>query len=82
MGIAEQMGRILQRTSVSTNIKERLDFSCAMFDHNGGLVANAPHIPVHLGAMQEAVKYQIEYSRKCPLKNGDVLLANHPAYGG
>ena len=55
MSIAEQMGRILQRTSISTNIKERLDFSCAMFDYNGGLVANAPHIPVHLGAMQEAV---------------------------
>jgi 5-oxoprolinase (ATP-hydrolysing) len=45
MSIAEQMGRILQRTSVSTNIKERLDYSCAMFDSNGGLVANAPHIP-------------------------------------
>ena len=49
MSIAEQMGRILQRTSVSTNIKERLDYSCAMFDSTGGLVANAPHIPVHLG---------------------------------
>ncbi len=48
MSIAEQMGRILQRTSVSTNIKERLDYSCAMFDSNGGLVANAPHIPGYL----------------------------------
>ena len=82
MSIAEQMGRILQRTSVSTNIKERLDFSCAMFDSNGGLVANAPHIPVHLGAMQEAVKYQIEFSKQSPIKNGDVILSNHPACGG
>jgi Hydantoinase B/oxoprolinase len=48
-----------QRTSISVNIKERLDFSCALFDSNGGLVANAPHLPVHLGAMQEAVKYQV-----------------------
>lgn len=83
MSIAEQMGRILQRTSISTNIKERLDFSCAMFDFNGGLVANAPHIPVHLGAMQEAVKYQIEYCLKNePLVRGDVILVNHPSCGG
>jgi 5-oxoprolinase (ATP-hydrolysing) len=54
MGIAEQMGRTLQRTSISVNIKERLDFSCALFDAEGGLVANAPHLPVHLGAMSEA----------------------------
>lgn len=74
----------MQRTSVSTNIKERLDYSCAMFDSNGGLVANAPHIPVHLGAMQEAVKFQIELAEreKNPLKNGDVLLSNHPQCGG
>ena len=52
MSIAEQMGRVLQKTAISTNIKERLDFSCAMFGPDGGLVANAPHIPVHLGAMQ------------------------------
>ena len=57
MGIAEQMGRTLQRTSISVNIKERLDFSCALFDAEGGLVANAPHLPVHLGAMSEAVRY-------------------------
>lgn len=50
--------RILQRTSISTNIKERLDFSCALFGPDGGLVSNAPHIPVHLGAMQETVQYQ------------------------
>ena len=54
--------RILQRTSVSTNIKERLDFSCALFGPDGGLVSNAPHIPVHLGAMQEAVQYQVRYN--------------------
>uniref|UniRef100_A0A8C7ML49 5-oxoprolinase, ATP-hydrolysing n=1 Tax=Oncorhynchus kisutch TaxID=8019 RepID=A0A8C7ML49_ONCKI len=59
MSIAEQMGRVLQRTSISTNIKERLDFSCALFGPDGGLVSNAPHIPVHLGAMQETVQYQV-----------------------
>lgn len=79
MSIAEQMGRILQRTAVSTNIKERLDYSCAMFDSQGHLVANAPHIPVHLGAMQEAVKYQI---RNTTIKRGDVILSNHPGCGG
>lgn len=55
----EQMGRVLQRTSISTNIKERLDFSCAVFGPDGGLVSNAPHIPVHLGAMQETVQFQV-----------------------
>uniref|UniRef100_A0A671QP07 5-oxoprolinase-like n=1 Tax=Sinocyclocheilus anshuiensis TaxID=1608454 RepID=A0A671QP07_9TELE len=59
MSIAEQMGRVLQRTSISTNIKERLDFSCAVFGPDGGLVSNAPHIPVHLGAMQETVQFQV-----------------------
>lgn len=54
------MGRVLQRTSISTNIKERLDFSCAVFGPDGGLVSNAPHIPVHLGAMQETVQYQVQ----------------------
>jgi len=58
-GIAEQMGRTLARTSVSVNIKERLDFSCALFGPDGGLVANAPHLPVHLGAMQQAVRFQV-----------------------
>ncbi len=58
MGIAEQMGRVLQRTSISVNIKERLDFSCALFGPDGALVANAPHLPVHLGAMSEAVRFQ------------------------
>lgn len=81
MSIAEQMGRVLQRTSISTNIKERLDFSCALFGPDGGLVSNAPHIPVHLGAMQETVRYQIEVRGKT-LKDGDVLLSNHPQAGG
>ena len=86
MSIAEQMGRALQRTAISVNIKERLDFSCAVFSPDGGLVANAPHIPVHLGSMQDTVKYQMNYWQKKPanerLKPGDVLLANHPSAGG
>jgi len=56
MSIAEEMGKQLQNTSISTNIKERLDFSCALFDFNGNLIANAPHLPVHLGSMSDAVK--------------------------
>jgi 5-oxoprolinase (ATP-hydrolysing) len=81
MSTAEQMGRVLKRTSISTNIKERLDFSCAMFGPNGGLVANAPHIPVHLGAMQEAVQYQMRVLGD-EITEGDVLLSNHPCAGG
>lgn len=81
MSIAEQMGRILQRTSISTNIKERLDFSCALFGPDGGLVSNAPHIPVHLGAMQETVQYQLQ-ALGDNLRDGDVLLSNHPCAGG
>uniref|UniRef100_A0AAX7SRL5 5-oxoprolinase, ATP-hydrolysing n=1 Tax=Astatotilapia calliptera TaxID=8154 RepID=A0AAX7SRL5_ASTCA len=81
MSIAEQMGRVLQRTSISTNIKERLDFSCAVFGQDGGLVSNAPHIPVHLGAMQETVQYQVR-SLGNKLKEGDVILSNHPSAGG
>lgn len=81
MSTAEQMGRVLQRTSISTNIKERLDFSCAMFGPDGGLVANAPHIPVHLGSMQETVQYQIR-TLGDDLKEGDVILSNHPSAGG
>ncbi|XP_020364474.2 5-oxoprolinase isoform X1 [Oncorhynchus kisutch] len=81
MSIAEQMGRVLQRTSISTNIKERLDFSCALFGPDGGLVSNAPHIPVHLGAMQETVQYQIK-SIGSIIKEGDVILSNHPCAGG
>ncbi|PNS17487.1 hypothetical protein CAC42_8030 [Sphaceloma murrayae] len=81
MAIAEQMGRALQKTSVSTNVKERLDYSCALFDADGGLVANAPHLPVHLGSMSTCVKKQSEIWRG-KLKRGDVLVSNHPMYGG
>ena len=81
MSIAEQMGRILQRTSISTNIKERLDFSCALFGPDGGLVSNAPHIPVHLGAMQDTVRHQMSVLQG-DIHPGDVILANHPKAGG
>ncbi|XP_064641075.1 5-oxoprolinase-like [Lineus longissimus] len=81
MSTAEQMGRVLQRTAISTNIKERLDFSCALFGPDGGLVANAPHIPVHLGAMQETVQYQMR-AMAGNIHRGDVLLSNHPQAGG
>ncbi|KAI0139008.1 Hydantoinase B/oxoprolinase-domain-containing protein [Hypoxylon sp. NC0597] len=81
MSIAEQMGRTLQKTAVSINIKERLDFSCAIFGPSGDLVANAPHVPVHLGSMAYAVKYQHELYGK-ELQPGDVLVSNHPIAGG
>jgi 5-oxoprolinase (ATP-hydrolysing) len=81
MSIAEQMGRTLQRTAVSTNIKERLDFSCAIFAPEGGLVANAPHIPVHLGAMSDAVRAQVRLQGE-HLRPGDVLVTNDPQVGG
>ncbi|KAI1087143.1 Hydantoinase B/oxoprolinase-domain-containing protein [Rostrohypoxylon terebratum] len=81
MSIAEQMGRTLQKTAVSINIKERLDFSCAIFGPSGDLVANAPHVPVHLGSMAYAVKYQHE-RYGTTLKPGDVLVSNHPIAGG
>ncbi|KAK9467132.1 Hydantoinase B/oxoprolinase-domain-containing protein [Lipomyces arxii] len=81
MAIAEQMGRALQKTSVSTNVKERLDYSCALFDAKGGLVANAPHLPVHLGSMSTAVRMQADIW-KGKLKRGDVIVSNHPQTGG
>ncbi|RMG14412.1 MAG: putative hydro-lyase [Planctomycetota bacterium] len=81
MSIAEQMGAVLRRVSLSVNIKERLDFSCAVFDGRGELVANAPHIPVHLGAMGESVK-AIRAARGDDLRPGDVLLTNDPYQGG
>ncbi|OMP86684.1 hypothetical protein BK809_0003857, partial [Diplodia seriata] len=81
MGVAEQMGRALQRTSVSTNIKERLDFSCTVFSPDGGLVANAPHVPAMIGSMAYAVKWQIEHW-KGNLAPGDVILSNSPIAGG
>jgi len=80
MSIAEQMGAVLRNTSVSTNIKERLDYSCAVFDGSGGLVANAPHIPVHLGAMAETVRYVRGAFPE--LRPGDVVVTNDPAHGG
>ncbi len=81
MSIAEQMGRTLQRTAISTNIKERQDFSCAIFDPKGNLVANAPHQPVHLGSMGEAIRSQIKVHGDS-MKPGDVYLSNHPKVGG
>jgi 5-oxoprolinase (ATP-hydrolysing) len=80
MSIAEQMGAVLRKTSVSTNIKERLDYSCAVFDGSGALVANAPHIPVHLGAMAETVSsVRVAFPE---LRPGDVVATNDPAHGG
>ncbi|CAD8176335.1 unnamed protein product [Paramecium octaurelia] len=77
MSIAEEMGLQLQNTAVSINIKERLDFSCAIFDKDGNLVANAPHLPVHLGSMSDAVKCQINN-----FNEGDIIMSNHPEMGG
>ena len=81
MSIAEQTGTVLQNTSLSVNIKERLDFSCAIFDAQGRLVANAPHVPVHLGAMGESVRTVIR-TRGATLKPGDVVALNNPYNGG
>ena len=81
MSIAEEMGFTLKNTSHSVNIKERLDFSCALFDERGNLVANAPHVPVHLGAMSESVK-SIIISNKDQMKKGDCYLINNPHKGG
>ncbi len=81
MSVAEQMGSILENTAYSVNIKERLDFSCAVFDENGGLVANAPHMPVHLGSMGDSVK-EIINNRKNKMQIGDVYMLNDPYHGG
>ncbi|NYT18940.1 MAG: 5-oxoprolinase [Methanosarcinales archaeon] len=81
MSIAEQMGYRLQNTAHSVNIKERLDFSCAIFDNNGNLIANAPHIPVHLGSMEGSVKAIIN-STKGKIKAGDAYMLNSPYAGG
>ncbi len=81
MSIAEQTGAVLQNTSLSVNIKERLDFSCAIFDAEGALVANAPHVPVHLGAMGESVRTVLR-SRGASLRPGDVVALNNPYNGG
>ncbi|KAG8986948.1 hypothetical protein FRB93_005008 [Tulasnella sp. JGI-2019a] len=81
MSVAEAMGSSLQKTAISTNIKERLDFSCAVFAPDGDLVANAPFIPIHLGSMSFAVKYQMRLLGD-GLKEGDVLMTNSPRAGG
>jgi 5-oxoprolinase (ATP-hydrolysing) len=78
--IAEQMGVVLQRTAMSTNIRDRLDFSCAVFDAEGGLVANAPHIPVHLGAMGESVRAVL--AAQPTTTPGQVFVTNDPSAGG
>jgi N-methylhydantoinase B/acetone carboxylase, alpha subunit len=81
MSIAEQMGVTLQNTASSVNIKERLDFSCAVFDENGALVANAPHMPVHLGSMDRSVETVIA-ANKGKIRPGDVFALNAPYNGG
>jgi 5-oxoprolinase (ATP-hydrolysing) len=81
MSIAEQMGLRLQNTAYSVNIKERLDFSCAIFDHDGNLVANAPHMPVHLGSMGESIK-AVMRKNAGQMKAGDVYVLNDPYNGG
>ncbi len=81
MSIAEQMGVRLENTAHSVNIKERLDFSCALFDADGNLIANAPHIPVHLGSMGECVKEVLRRNRDT-LRPGDVYAVNDPYHGG
>ncbi len=80
MNIAEQMGLRLQNTAYSVNIKERLDFSCALFDAAGELIANAPHMPVHLGSMSESIRTVIE--RNPLMKAGDAYVLNDPYHGG
>ncbi|WP_417833022.1 hydantoinase B/oxoprolinase family protein [Thalassospira xiamenensis] len=81
MNIAEQMGVTLANTSYSVNIKERLDFSCALFDQEGLLIANAPHMPVHLGSMGESVRAVME-NNAGEMKSGDVYMLNDPYNGG
>ena len=81
MNIAEQMGLQLQNTALSVNIKERLDFSCALFDAQGNLIANAPHMPVHLGSMGESIKTVIRENAG-KTRPGDVYVLNDPYHGG
>ena len=81
MSIAEQMGSTLQNTAYSVNIKERLDFSCALFDASGDLVANAPHVPVHLGSMSDSVRKVAELNAG-HIKPGDAFMLNAPFNGG
>ncbi len=90
--VAEEMGEVLRKTSMSVNVKERLDFSCALLDADGYLVVNAPHIPVHLGAMGTCVRTLIEKTQQGfrtlgglvgqEFEEGDIIVTNHPAFGG
>ena len=77
--IADNMGALLQRTALSVNVKERLDFSCALMDSEGFLIANAPHIPVHLGSLGVCVR---EVLKVIKIEKGDTIITNHPAFGG
>ena len=77
--IAQEMGEMLRRTAISTNVKERLDFSCGLLDRHGELVVNAPHIPVHLGSMGLCVR---ELREVLPMEPDDVIITNHPRFGG
>ena len=79
MAVAEQMGVMLQRTALSVNVKERLDFSCALLNKDGFLIANAPHIPVHLGSLGVCLRSVLEV---ITLAKDDVVITNHPKYGG
>ncbi len=81
MSIAEQMGMVLENTAASVNIKERLDFSCAVFDRAGDLIANAPHMPVHLGSMSESIKSVIR-EHGADMRKGDAYALNAPYNGG
>jgi len=94
--VAEEMGEVLRKTSMSVNVKERLDFSCALLDRDGYLVVNAPHIPVHLGAMGTCVRTIINWNKNektlqgfatlgglsNDFEEGDIIVTNHPAFGG
>ena len=80
MHIAEQMGEVLKSTAQSVNIRERLDYSCALFDARGGLVANAPHMPVHLGSMGASVRAVMRAQPQ--MARGDAWLLNSPYHGG
>ncbi len=80
--IATRMGETLRRTAVSTNVRDRLDFSCAVLDASARLITNAPHVPVHLGALGVCVRSALADERVAPVEAGDVIVTNHPAVGG
>jgi 5-oxoprolinase (ATP-hydrolysing) len=80
LGLAEEMGAQLERTALSVNVRERLDFSCAVLDEDGFLIANAPHVPVHLGALGVCARTILKALP--PLQPGDVVVSNHPSFGG